>query len=274
MFVQIRLLRANRWIQPSWSGAAILNAAVTVVCCQTSDLRAGDSALGEAAYATKSATNGPLRVSSANPSYFCDRNGSVVFLTGSHTWGNFQDYTYAGAPSPPPMDFKAYLDFLTARKHSFFRLGAWESAFNRFDGGRTKVHTLADPAIVGYQEAYVRKVIDVVNDLDNVLYEISNEDTGGPADTEWQIHMIGFIRGNQCLFMDPYLDPSHDRGRNAPVGGRPDLYWEPLRAAMGRWPTVRGWRSSSSRRSPSPNEQDPQLVKENRWGAQEQWHGQ
>jgi hypothetical protein len=33
--------------------------------------------------------------------------------------------------------------------------------------------------------------------------------------------------------MDPYLDPSHDEGRNDPVGGRPDPYWDPLRNAMG-----------------------------------------
>jgi hypothetical protein len=43
-----------------------------------------------------------------------------------------------------------------------------------------------------------------------------------------------FTRGNQCLFMDPYLDPSHDPGRNDPTGGKPDPYWDPLRDAMGR----------------------------------------
>ena len=42
------------------------------------------------------------------------------------------------------------------------------------------------------QEAYVRKVIDTVNDLDNVLYEISNENH--PASNEWQYHMIRFIK--------------------------------------------------------------------------------
>ena len=33
-------------------------------------------------------------------------------------------------------------------------------------------------AITALQEAYVRKVVDTVNDLDNVLYEISNESPG------------------------------------------------------------------------------------------------
>ncbi len=173
-------------------------------------------------------------------------------------------------------------------------------------------HTLSNATVTAYQETYIRKVIDTVNDLDNVLYEISNEDTASPADIDWQYHMIRFIksyeatkpkqhpvgmtaswpgtdevlyqspadwvspaaklptgdgrkvilndtdhsyfwiglkqdgpaaqrawvwenftRGNQCLFMDPYLDPSHDPGRNAPVGGKPDPYYDSLREAMG-----------------------------------------
>ena len=349
--------------------------------------------------------SGPLRVSTVNPRYFTDGSGRAILLTGSHTWGNLQDYTYAARPSPAPMDFSAYLAFLRQHNHNFFRLWAWESSFNpnakqgtiyyepmpyqrpgpglaldgepKFDlalfnqayfdrlrnrvvaardsgiyvsimlfngfsvegkgnvggdpwqghpfnpknnvngldaGGGKTVHTLSNPAVIAHQEAYVRKVIDSVNDLDNVLYEISNEDSGGPADTAWQTHMIRFVkdyeatkakqhpvgmtqqypqgdeaalfaspadwispgtkllnadgrkvilndtdhsyfwiglkqdgvlaqrawvwenftRGNQCLFMDPYLDPSHDPGRNDPAGGRPDPYWDILRDAMGR----------------------------------------
>jgi hypothetical protein len=186
---------------------------------------------------------------------------------------------------------------------------------NAIDGGGGKaVHTLANPTVTAHQEAYVRKVIDTVNDLDNVLYEITNEDSGHRAGIAWQIHMIRFIkqyeatqskqhpvgmtacwpegndatllaspadwisptarllkadarkvilndsdhsyfwtglkadglaaqrawvwenftRGSQCLFMDPYLDPSHDVGRNHPVDGKPDGYWDTLRQAMGR----------------------------------------
>jgi hypothetical protein len=348
---------------------------------------------------------GPLRVHPTNPRYFTDGSGRGILLTGSHTWGNLQDYTYATQPSPPPMDFSTYLAFLRRHNHNFFRLWVWESSFNpnakqgtirynpmpyqrpgpglaldgkpKFDltlfnqvyfdrlrnrvtaardngiyasimlfngfsiegkgnvggdpwqghpfnpknnvngldaGSGRAIHTLSNPAVTAYQEAYVRNVIDTVNDLDNVLYEISNEDNGGPADTAWQIHIIRFIKnyeagkdkqhpvgmtqqwpegsetalldspadwispgtkmftadghkilindtdhsyfwtalkadglaaqrvwvwenftqGNQCLFMDPYLDPSHDPGRNNPAGDRPDPYWDTLRDAMGR----------------------------------------
>jgi hypothetical protein len=36
---------------------------------------------------------GPLRVHPANPRYFTDGSGRAIVPTGSHTWGNFQDYT-------------------------------------------------------------------------------------------------------------------------------------------------------------------------------------
>ncbi len=59
------------------------------------------------------------------------------------------------------------------------------------DGEGYEVHTLSNPAVTRVQEAYVRKVIDAVNDLDNVIYEISNESHGDS--TQWQYHFIRFI---------------------------------------------------------------------------------
>lgn len=60
------------------------------------------------------------------------------------------------------------------------------------DGKGLEVHELADPRVTALQEAYVRHVIDTVNRFDNVLYEISNENH--PLSTDWQYHMINFIR--------------------------------------------------------------------------------
>jgi hypothetical protein len=198
---------------------------------------------------------------------------------------------------------------------------------NGVDGGVGYAsNTMKFPAVTAKQEAYVRKVIDTVNDLDNVLYEISNE--SGSYATDWQYHMIDFIhkyeagkpkqhpvgmtfqykggnneelfashadwispdgssgwgfptdpptadgrkvivvdtdhsyfwiglqkdglkaqqawvwknflRGNQTLFMDPYL--AKIKTRNNPVGDSsdtafgtsPDPYWETIRLALGR----------------------------------------
>jgi hypothetical protein len=229
---------------------------------------------------------GPLRVSRANPRYFADPAGRIVYLTGSHTWNNFQD---GGEADPPPaFDYGQYLRSLSDNGQNFFRLWCWEqvrgspdtprpywyspmpyvrtgpaaaldgkprfdlSRFNDeyfarmrarveqarrmgiyvsimlFDGWSIEekrrdvmspwvghpfnrennrngidgdpdgngqgeeTHTLRVPAITALQEAYVRKVIETVGDLDNVLYEISNESSTGS--TAWQYHMVRYIK--------------------------------------------------------------------------------
>jgi hypothetical protein len=60
------------------------------------------------------------------------------------------------------------------------------------DGRADEVYDLSNSAITTYQEAYVRKIIDTVNDLDNVVYEVGNE--GFQTSTSWQYHLINFIR--------------------------------------------------------------------------------
>lgn len=232
---------------------------------------------------------GPLRLAVANSRYFADDLGNVVYLTGSHTWNNLQDW---GSAAPPPkFDYDKYLDFLVRHGHNFFRLYVWEEAagvpwsgekvwfaplpyartgpgtasdgYPRFNlrewnpqyferlrtrvrqagergvyvsvmlfngwsvdgkrsamtaelqkrglgdpwrghpfnsdnnmngidaGGWGKVHTLQNLAITELQKAYVRKVIDTVGDLDNVLWEISNE--SNHESTAWQYELIRFI---------------------------------------------------------------------------------
>jgi hypothetical protein len=64
------------------------------------------------------------------------------------------------------------------------------------NGEGKEVHTLALPAITALQEAYVRKVIDTLNDLDNVLWEISNESHSGSR--EWQYHMINYVKSYEA----------------------------------------------------------------------------
>jgi len=101
------------------------------------------------------------------------------------------------------------------------------------DGKGLEIHELVDPRITAIQEAYVRKVIDTVNDLDNVLYEISNENH--PPSTEWQCHIIRLVKeyesklpkqhpvgmtfqyeggSNQTLFDSPadWVSPNPDGG--------------------------------------------------------------
>lgn len=56
----------------------------------------------------------------------------------------------------------------------------------------TETHTLQAPSITRIQEAYVRRVVDTVNDLDNVLYEVSNESNADSR--EWQYHIVNYIK--------------------------------------------------------------------------------
>jgi hypothetical protein len=101
------------------------------------------------------------------------------------------------------------------------------------DGHGLEIHELAIPVITNVQEAYIKEVIDTVNDLDNVLYEISNENH--PESSAWQYHMIDFIQtyerdkpkqhpvgmtfqykggSNQTLFDSPadWVSPNPDGG--------------------------------------------------------------
>lgn len=268
---------------------------------------------------TTALINGPLRVSPDNPRYFMDGSGKIIYLTGSHTWSNLQD-NGKGYP-PPAFNYTAYLNFLTANNHNFFRLWSWEQSrwtvetadndywfypmpfqrtgpgtaidgqpkfdvtkFNQayfdrmrsrviaardrgiyvsimlFDGwsiesskgglaennpwkghpfnknnningingdpngdnSGKEVHTLSIPAVTNAQKAYIRKVIDTVNDLDNVLYEISNESDGGA--TAWQYEMIRYIKDYESR-----KPKQHPVGMTFeyPGGSNDDLYNSP-----------------------------------------------
>lgn len=230
--------------------------------------------------------DGVLRVSESNQRYFTNNSGKAVFLTGSHTWANFQEH-YTKSDSAI-FDWSGYLDMMESNGHNFMRfwmfeqpegqawtqdkayvspicyarvgkemandgkpkfdLDKWnEEYFKRMrsriiDAGKRGIYTsvmlfqgwslnkLGDPksdpflshpynklnningidvintnndqadkptlhsmgnkAALARQEAYIRKVIETVNDLDNVLYEVVNE--GGT--TEWCYYIINYIR--------------------------------------------------------------------------------
>jgi hypothetical protein len=102
----------------------------------------------------------------------------------------------------------------------------------------TEIHTLAIPQVTVVQEAYVRKVIDTVNDLDNVLYEISNESPRVSKD--WQYHMVNYIKNYQAG-----KSKQHPVGMTAlydPIDGN-----NSLNASAGDWisPGAVSWSSPS-----------------------------
>jgi len=243
---------------------------------------------------------GPLAILPSNPHYFTDARGRrAVYLTGSHTWNNVQDW---GVPDPQSLfDYDAYLEDLQRQGHNFVRLWFSEQAtwvawtaervsmkptlylrtgpgraldgdlrfdltrfnpeyflrlrrrveaarrrgiyvsvmlfngwsiekkeknagnpwnghpFNRAnningidgdtdgDGEGKEVHTLVNPSVTALQKAYLAKVIETVGDLDNVLWEISNE--SHQESTEWQYEMIRTVKAIEA-----------HRGERHPVG--------------------------------------------------------
>lgn len=132
------------------------------------------------------------------------------------------------------------------RQHPFHPDNNVNDIDGNLDGNAhgVEIHTLGIPAITRLQEAYIRKVVDTVNDLDNVLYEVSNETH--PPSTAWQYHVINYVRryekgkpkqhpigmtfqykngSNQALFDSPadWISPRHTGGSRdnpPPADGR------------------------------------------------------
>jgi hypothetical protein len=55
----------------------------------------------------------------------------------------------------------------------------------------SSAHKIDNHKVLAIQESYIKEVIDSVNHLDNVLYEVANED--GSGSLEWHYHIIEFI---------------------------------------------------------------------------------
>jgi hypothetical protein len=77
--------------------------------------------------------------------------------------------------------------------------------------GKANTHVLPlPPGVHVIQKRCVRKVIDTVNDLDNVLFEISNE--GEPNSVGWQFQMIKYIKDYEAGRVDGIVRKQHPVG--------------------------------------------------------------
>jgi len=77
-----------------------------------------------------------------------------------------------------------------------------------------------DPEVLGLQEAYVRRVIETLNDLDNVIFEVCNECT--PDANAWQLHMLDVARAHMATLPQQHLVGFTGPGR-PDDGGWPDF---------------------------------------------------
>ncbi len=90
------------------------------------------------------------------------------------------------------------------------------------DNSGFEVHTMAIPAITALQDDYIRKVVDTVNDLDNVLYEVGNECEADSV--SWEYHVINLIHSYEGG--KPKQHPV-GLGGNWPGSNNSDLYNSP-----------------------------------------------
>jgi len=113
-----------------------------------------------------------------NPAYFtrlrervsmAGRRGIYVSVMLFEGWGLFH-----GNRRPGTMEQWAW------RSHPFHP----ENNINGIDAGG-KPHSRANPAVNELQATYIRKVVDTVNEFDNVLYEVINE--GGEKEWDWWV---------------------------------------------------------------------------------------
>jgi hypothetical protein len=66
------------------------------------------------------------------------------------------------------------------------------------DGEGEETHSLRLPAITALQETYIRKVVDTLNDMDSVLFEISNETKPSASSQAWEYHMVEYIKAYEA----------------------------------------------------------------------------
>jgi hypothetical protein len=64
------------------------------------------------------------------------------------------------------------------------------------DGRGAEFFSLSSPSVTALQEAFIRKVVDTLNDLDNVLYEISGDTL--PGSLAWQNHMVEYLKAYEA----------------------------------------------------------------------------
>jgi hypothetical protein len=118
---------------------------------------------------------------------------------------------------------------------------------------KPRLHSLkVSSRMLAIQRAYVKKVIETVNDLDNVLYEIINE--GGA--TDWQFSMINYIKKTEDLL--PHQHPVGMTHRGDKLQRNTDLMLSPADWISPNATPVE-WRQGDSTRTSSFKFDPPDL---------------
>ena len=79
-----------------------------------------------------------------------------------------------------------------------------DNNINGIDAGSTAFFSSPSQAIIDLQRTYVRKVIDTVNDIDNIFYEIGNEIPNYSANA-WQRSLISYIKAYEATKLKQHM---------------------------------------------------------------------
>lgn len=62
------------------------------------------------------------------------------------------------------------------------------------NGDLEETHILSSNPVITQQESFIEAVLDRLNPYPNIFYEVSNESTGSVGNTNWQNHVIDYIK--------------------------------------------------------------------------------
>lgn len=98
--------------------------------------------------------------------------------------------------------------------------------YNQDEESRGTLHSTINPDVLREQERYVKKVVETLNDLDNVLYEVINE--GGSV--KWQYHIIRYVKK-----LERKLPQQHPVGMSHAVSITPTMWNDDLLTSPADW---------------------------------------
>ena len=70
-----------------------------------------------------------------------------------------------------------------------------------------EIENALDPKALEFQKAYIRKLVDTVNDFDNIYLEIANENY---YSREWELHLCDFIKESEKSLPKRHLTMPRD----------------------------------------------------------------
>ncbi|MCI0655971.1 MAG: hypothetical protein L0170_02745, partial [Acidobacteria bacterium] len=118
-------------------------------------------------------------------------------------------------------------------------------------------------AVLDIQRAYVRKVIDTVNDLDNVYFEIANE----LGASTWQNNLINYIKSYESGKPKRHLILRSAGGRNASAGWTTVSKSELVNSPADIFTIFTNWPGYEQRNPPANNESKPAIWDEDHVSA-------